>query len=67
MKLHLSLALFLFLSISITAQTDGWHLYTKASEITKILPDDVNTDELHLATDIGYIKYNTTSNTVTDS
>ncbi|MBT8323878.1 MAG: hypothetical protein KJO96_01160, partial [Winogradskyella sp.] len=66
MKLHLSLALFLFLSISITAQTDGWHLYTKASEITKILPDDVNTDELHLATDIGYIKYNTTSNTVTD-
>ena len=66
MKLLLSLALFLYFSISITAQTDGWYLYTKASEITKIIPDDVNTNELHLATDIGYIRYNTASSNVTN-
>ncbi|WP_430467131.1 T9SS type A sorting domain-containing protein [Winogradskyella ouciana] len=53
-------------AINAFAQTDGWHLFTKASEITKILPDDINVDELHLATDIGYIKYNTSTDMVVD-
>ncbi|MDT0557988.1 T9SS type A sorting domain-containing protein [Ichthyenterobacterium sp. W332] len=66
MKTKLVLLLGLLYSLPTFAQTDGWYLYTKASEITKIVPDEVNSDELHLATDIGYIKYNTSANTVTD-
>ena len=41
------------------AQTDGWFLYTKPNTISAIVPDDTNTDILHLATDIGYIQFNT--------
>lgn len=48
------------------SQTDGWYIYSKATEITKIIPDDVNADELHLATDFGYIKYNTATDVVVD-
>lgn len=66
MKTKLLLLLTFLCSINTFSQTDGWYLYTKVSEITKILPDDVNSDELHLATDIGYIKYNTSTNSVTD-
>ncbi|NNE33542.1 MAG: T9SS type A sorting domain-containing protein, partial [Winogradskyella sp.] len=66
MKTKLLTLLAFLLVIKTYSQTDGWYLYTKASEITKIVPDDVNGDELHIATDIGYLKYNTTSATVTD-
>ncbi|WP_299121354.1 hypothetical protein [uncultured Winogradskyella sp.] len=66
MKTKLLTLLAFFCTINAFTQTDGWYLYTKPSEITKITPDDVNTDELHLATDIGYIKYNTSTNSVTD-
>ncbi|BAO75528.1 T9SS type A sorting domain-containing protein [Winogradskyella sp. PG-2] len=66
MKRKCIILLGLLYSFTALAQTDGWYLYTKASNIIKIVPDDVNSDELHLATDIGYIKYNTTAGTVTD-
>lgn len=66
MKSKLLLLPLLLFSFSIIAQNGDWHLFTKASEITKIQPDDVNANELHLATDIGYIKFNTTTNLVTD-
>jgi hypothetical protein len=66
MKKLLLILIAFFSILRISSQTDDWYLFTKASQITKIQPDDVNTDELHLATDIGYIKYNTTTNTVTD-
>ncbi len=66
MKTKLLVLSLLLFSFSSTAQTNDWHLFTKASEITKIEPDDVNADELHLATDVGYIKFNSTTNLVTD-
>ncbi|MBN4070615.1 T9SS type A sorting domain-containing protein [Olleya sp. AH-315-F22] len=66
MKTKLLLTIALFSTLQIFAQTNGWYLYTKASTISKIVPDNTNVDELHLATDIGYIKYNTTSEMVTD-
>jgi Secretion system C-terminal sorting domain len=67
MKTKLLLAIALLSTLQIFAQTNGWYLYTKASTIYKIVPDDTNANELHLATDIGYIKYNTSSNMVTGS
>lgn len=66
MKTKLLLTIALLSTLQIFAQFDGWNLYTRASTISKIVPDYTNTDELHLATDIGYIKYNTTSEMVTD-
>jgi Secretion system C-terminal sorting domain len=66
MKTKLLLVIALFISLYSFTQTNGWYLYTKASTIHKIVPDDTNSNELHLATDIGYIKYNTTTNQVTN-
>lgn len=66
MKTKLLFLVIVLCSLQLVAQTDGWYLLTKASEITKIQPDDANANELHLATDIGYMKYNTTTNLVTD-
>ncbi|MBC3759871.1 T9SS type A sorting domain-containing protein [Hyunsoonleella sp. SJ7] len=66
MKTQLVILMVLVCLFKLNAQTDGWHLFTKPSEISKIIPDDINANELHIATDIGYIKYNTSSNMVTD-
>jgi hypothetical protein len=66
MKTKILFAIALFISFYNFAQTNGWYLYTKANTVNKIIPDDVNANELHLATDIGYIKYNTTTNTVSN-
>ncbi|WP_369999234.1 T9SS type A sorting domain-containing protein [Winogradskyella sp.] len=52
--------------INAYSQTDGWYVFSKATEITKIVPDDVSAKEIHLATDFGYMKYNTATNTVVD-
>ncbi|GEM_PF-6182159 len=49
-----------------SAQTNDWYLLNKASEITTIEQGDTNPNELHLATNIGYIKYNTSTDLVTD-
>ncbi|MFC0603464.1 T9SS type A sorting domain-containing protein [Winogradskyella pulchriflava] len=66
MKTKLLTLFVLFCLISVYSQTDGWRVFSKATEITKIVPDDVNANEMHLATDFGYIKYNTATNTVVD-
>jgi len=66
MKTKLLFAIAFLITLQVFAQTNGWYLYTKASTIYKIVPDDANANELHLATDIGYIKYNTSTNMVTD-
>ncbi|SHI72001.1 T9SS type A sorting domain-containing protein [Algibacter luteus] len=66
MKNRFLFVIFLLYFSTIISQTNDWYLLNKPSEITKILPDNVNANELHLTTDIGYIKYNTSSNSVTD-
>jgi Secretion system C-terminal sorting domain len=66
MKTKLLFTVALFISFWGFSQNNGWYVYDKALEITSITPDDTNTNELHLGTSLGYIKYNTATNTVTD-
>ena len=56
----------LFLSQTTFSQTDGWYQIDKPQTINAILPDDVDPDIIHLATNIGYIKYNISTNQVVD-
>jgi Secretion system C-terminal sorting domain len=66
MKKKLLLTIALFSTLQIFSQTDGWFLYTKPSTISAIVLDDTNANILHLATDIGYIQFNTTTGLVAD-
>lgn len=66
MKAKLLFAIALFLSSYCFAQTNGWYLYNKPSQVFDLVPDDVNPNILHIATDMGYIQYNTATDMVTD-
>lgn len=66
MKTKLLFAVALFIASYNFAQTNGWYLYNKPSTIFAIVPDGTNADLLHLATDMGYIQYNTATDMVTD-
>ena len=66
MKTKLLFTIALFISFYGFTQTNGWYQYDRALEITSITPDDTNANELHLGTSLGYIKYNTMTNLVTD-
>ncbi len=59
----LALALCLFTLVSFS-QTNGWHQYHKATQISNL--DTDASGNIHLATDSGYIMYNTTTSMVED-
>ncbi len=50
------------LSISLSSQTNGWYQYTMLQNVNQMVKDAAN--NLHIATNMGYIKYNTGTNMV---
>ncbi|TJY34813.1 T9SS type A sorting domain-containing protein [Pontimicrobium aquaticum] len=66
MKTKLLSLIVLFFTLLSNAQTDGWFLYNKPGTVSAIIPDDSNANILHVATDMGYIQYNTSTDMVTD-
>ncbi|MEW4922289.1 T9SS type A sorting domain-containing protein [Algibacter sp. 2305UL17-15] len=64
MKTKLLLAALLFFCFQTHAQTNGWYQYHRPTQIINL---DVDASgNLHLATNGGYMKYNTTTNMVED-
>lgn len=61
-RVYFLLAFALVLGKETLSQTNGWFQYAMLQSINQIVKD--GSDNLHLATDIGYIKYNTTTQSV---
>jgi len=64
MKTRILFAFALLITFFSTSQTNGWYQYHKPAQIFNLDVDASN--NIHLATDSGYIKYNTTTNMVED-
>jgi hypothetical protein len=62
MKKLLLLISVIILSQPLFSQTNNWYQYTVLRKVNHIVKDAVN--NLHIGTDIGYMKYNTTTNSV---
>jgi Secretion system C-terminal sorting domain len=58
----LFLVAFISFNTMLFSQTNGWFQYTMLRGVNQMVKDAAN--NLHIATDVGYIKYNTTTNTV---
>lgn len=67
MKKTLPILIFLFFNcFFLFSQSNGWFQIDKPKTIHKIVPDDTHNNIVHLATNIGYIKFNFSTNQVVD-
>ena len=66
MRTKLLTVIFTLWSIFLLAQTNGWYQIDKPQTINVIVPDDTDSNIIHLGTNIGYIKFNIATNQVVD-